>query len=189
MRACTDWRFVFLVNFFRENATLASGCGDSGPVFEESEIALKGGGGSRAGPWIPEGKLGFVSPHRNRNQSAARSLAEGLEDTLTLHRLGVFPLLGLSFKTTNCLESINALVEERCAKVDRWTNSNQRQRWLAMDQTEFRVFEVSFNSITTFPSPEAKNINGRVAIGHQNTSVRIAQSPTQSDSSKQLLYL
>ena len=67
----------------------------------------------------------------NRNQSAARSLAEGLEETLTLHRLGLFALLGLSFKTTNCLESINALVEERCAKVDRWTNSNQRQRWLA----------------------------------------------------------
>jgi putative transposase len=67
----------------------------------------------------------------DRNQSAARSLAEGLEETLTLHRLGVFALVGLSFKTTNCLESINALVEERCAKVDRWTNSNQRQRWLA----------------------------------------------------------
>ena len=67
----------------------------------------------------------------DRNQSAARSLAEGLEETLTLHRLGVFALLGLSFKTTNCLESIHALVEERCAKVDRWTNSNQRQRWLA----------------------------------------------------------
>ena len=67
----------------------------------------------------------------NCNQSAARSLAEGLEETLTLHRLGVFALVGLSFKTTNCLESINALVEERCAKVDRWTNSHQRQRWLA----------------------------------------------------------
>jgi len=67
----------------------------------------------------------------DRNQSAARSLAEGLEETLTLHRLEVFALLGLSFKTTNCLESINALVEERCAKVDRWTNSHQRQRWLA----------------------------------------------------------
>jgi len=66
-----------------------------------------------------------------RNQSAARSLTEGLEETLTLHRLGVFALIGLSFKTTNCLESINALVEERCAKVDRWTNSHQRQRWLA----------------------------------------------------------
>ncbi len=67
----------------------------------------------------------------DRNQSAARSLAEGLEDTLTLPRLGGGALVGLSFKTTNCLESINALVEERCAKVDRWTNSNQRQRWLA----------------------------------------------------------
>ena len=66
-----------------------------------------------------------------RNQSAASSLAEGLEETLTLHRLGMFAVLGVSFKTTNCLESINALVEERCAKVDRWTNSRQRQRWLA----------------------------------------------------------
>jgi len=50
---------------------------------------------------------------------------------LTLHRLGVYALLGSSFKTTNCLESVNALVEERCAKVDAWKNSSQRQRWLA----------------------------------------------------------
>ena len=66
-----------------------------------------------------------------RNQSAAASLAEGFEETLTLHRMGVFELLGKSFKTTNCLESVNALVEERCAKVDAWKNSNQRQRWFA----------------------------------------------------------
>lgn len=67
-----------------------------------------------------------------KNQSAAASLAEGLEETLTLHRLGVAALLGRSFKTTNCLESVNALVEERCAKVDAWKNSNQRQRWMAV---------------------------------------------------------
>ena len=66
-----------------------------------------------------------------RNQSAAGSLEEGLEETLTLHRLGVHAVLGRSFKTTNCLESVNALVEERCAKVDHWKNSSQRQRWLA----------------------------------------------------------
>ena len=66
----------------------------------------------------------------DRNQSAARSLAEGLEETLTLHRLGVYAVLGRSFKTTNCLESVNALVEERCAKIDHWKNSSQRQRWL-----------------------------------------------------------
>jgi transposase-like protein len=66
-----------------------------------------------------------------RTQSAARRLAEGREETLTLHRLGVFPLRGESFKTTNCLESINATVAERCDKVDHWVNSSQRHRWLA----------------------------------------------------------
>ena len=64
-----------------------------------------------------------------RNQSAADSLAEGLDETLTLHRLGVYGMLGRSLKTTNCLESVNALVEERCAKVDHWQSSSQRHRW------------------------------------------------------------
>jgi putative transposase len=67
----------------------------------------------------------------DRNQSAAGSLTEGLEETLTLHRLGLYGVLGRSLKTTNCLESVNALIEERCAKVDHWKTSNQRHRWLA----------------------------------------------------------
>ena len=67
----------------------------------------------------------------DRNQSAAGSLAEGRDETLTLHRLGLYGVLGRSLKTTNGLESVNALVEERCAKVDHWQNSSQRHRWLA----------------------------------------------------------
>jgi len=66
-----------------------------------------------------------------RNQSAMNSLDEGLEETLTLHRLGVFAILGASFKTTNCLESINSMAEQRCQKVDYWKNSSQKHRWLA----------------------------------------------------------
>ena len=65
------------------------------------------------------------------NESALKSLDEGLEETLTLHRLGVFRELGISLKTTNCLESLNSLVEQRVAKVDRWRTSDQKQRWLA----------------------------------------------------------
>ena len=65
------------------------------------------------------------------NESAVRSLDEGLEETLTLHRLGVGPALRRSLATTNGLESIFALVEQRIGKVDRWQNSNQKQRWLA----------------------------------------------------------
>jgi len=65
------------------------------------------------------------------NESAARSLTEGLEETLTLHRLGVVGELGRSFKTTNALESVMAQVEARTGKVDRWRTSDQKQRWLA----------------------------------------------------------
>jgi len=65
------------------------------------------------------------------NQSAAASLREGLEETLTLHCLGMFAKLGISLKTTNCLESIMSMAEERCGKVDSWKNSKQKHRWLA----------------------------------------------------------
>jgi len=65
------------------------------------------------------------------NESAVRSLDEGFEETLTLHRLGLFPLLGRSLKTTNIIESVNSQAEERCSKVDHWKNSNQKHRWLA----------------------------------------------------------
>ncbi len=65
------------------------------------------------------------------NESAATSLAEGLEETLTIHRLGLMPYLKDSFRTTNCLESLNSQVEQRTGKVKRWRTSNQRYRWLA----------------------------------------------------------
>lgn len=68
---------------------------------------------------------------RHVNLSAAESLAEGLEDTLTLHRLGLFPQLGRSLKTTNCIESLLAQVGQRTDKVDRWVTSEQKQRWVA----------------------------------------------------------
>jgi len=66
-----------------------------------------------------------------RNQSAVASLDEGFEETLTLHRLGVFALVGRSLKTTNVLESVNSQAERRCGRVDHWKNSSQKQRWLA----------------------------------------------------------
>jgi putative transposase len=65
------------------------------------------------------------------NESAVTSLDEGFEETLTLHRLGVFGALGTSLETTNCLESLNALVGQRTDKVDHWRTSDQKHRWLA----------------------------------------------------------
>jgi transposase-like protein len=65
------------------------------------------------------------------NVSAARSLAEGLEETLTLHRLNVVRELGLSFRTTNLIETMMARVEATTLRVDRWRTSDQKQRWCA----------------------------------------------------------
>ncbi len=65
------------------------------------------------------------------NLSAMKSLEEGFEETLTLHRLGLFTELGKSLKTTNLIESINSGLGQRTDKVDRWRNSEQKQRWVA----------------------------------------------------------
>ncbi len=85
------------------------------PTYDEAKTALK----------KIRNELGAL------NLSAVASLDEGFEETLTLHRLGLFAELGVSFKTTNCLESINGLVEQRTGKIDYWKNSEQKQRWLA----------------------------------------------------------
>lgn len=62
------------------------------------------------------------------NQSAVKSLEEGFEETLTLHRLGLFNELGISLKTTNCIESLMAQIGQKTDRVDYWKNSNQKQR-------------------------------------------------------------
>lgn len=65
------------------------------------------------------------------NKSALESLYEGLEETLTLHKLGMFGKLGESFKTTNCIENVNKQLATHTDRVDRWHHSDQRQRWVA----------------------------------------------------------
>lgn len=65
------------------------------------------------------------------NQSASNSLLEGLEETLTLHRLGLQLQLGRSMRTTNIVENVNSMIEKYLHRICYWKNSIQRQRWLA----------------------------------------------------------
>ena len=85
-------------------------------------------------PTYPEAKTALLKIRKElaiTNESAAQSLEEGLEETLTLHRLGLFIELGRSFKTTNIIESIQARIGQHTDKVDYWKNSNQKHRWIA----------------------------------------------------------
>jgi transposase-like protein len=65
------------------------------------------------------------------NESAVRSLEEGFEETLTIHRLGMHEELKRSFKTTNIIESVMAVVGQKTGKIDYCKNSNQKHRWVA----------------------------------------------------------
>lgn len=65
------------------------------------------------------------------NPSAARSLEEGLEDTLTVHRLRVPDKLRQTLRSTNPIESAFATVETVCRNVKRWQGGDQYLRWVA----------------------------------------------------------
>ena len=66
------------------------------------------------------------------NESAYNSIEEGMEESLTPHKLGLFEHLGTSLKTTNCIESVMLQIGQKTDKVDCWRNSNQKHRWLAV---------------------------------------------------------
>lgn len=90
-------------------------------------------------PDYTEAKAALMEIHvelEKLNRSAARSLLEGLEETLTLHRLGLFEQLGKSLKTTNCIENLNSQLSKYLGRVKRWMDSDQRQRWVAMGLLE-----------------------------------------------------
>ena len=65
------------------------------------------------------------------NISAANSLLEGLDETLTIHELGLSVELARSLSTTNCIEGFMSQLGAYTDKVDRWQNSNQIQRWVS----------------------------------------------------------
>ncbi len=65
------------------------------------------------------------------NPSAARSLEEGLEETLMVHQLKLPELLRRSLSSTNIIESVFSGVEDHCARVKRWRAGDHLQRWVA----------------------------------------------------------
>ncbi len=65
------------------------------------------------------------------NPSAAGSLQEGLEETLTLHRLGLPDQLRKSLQSTNLIESAISVAQTVASRVKRWRAGDMRLRWTA----------------------------------------------------------
>jgi len=64
------------------------------------------------------------------NPSAARSLGEGMEETLTVHKLHLPIQLRKTMASTNVIESAFSIVEQVCRNVKRWHDGDQRERWV-----------------------------------------------------------
>ena len=65
------------------------------------------------------------------HEAAANSLREGLEETLTIHRLAVTGALRRTLVTTNPIESAFDTVKTHARRVKRWRGSSMALRWIA----------------------------------------------------------
>lgn len=76
--------------------------------------------------------------------AAANSLREGLEETLTVHRLCVPELLRRTLRSTNPIESCFSATRNRCRNVKRWRSLEMVQRWVG---TMFLEVEARFRRV------------------------------------------
>lgn len=65
------------------------------------------------------------------NDRAAASLKEGMEETLTIHRLELPEVLRRSLLSTNIIESAFSRHRDVTRNVKRWRNADQKRRWAA----------------------------------------------------------
>jgi transposase-like protein len=67
---------------------------------------------------------------------AAASLREGLDETLTVLRLGVPPTLARTLRSTNAIESMIGICRDHSANVKRWRDGTMALRWCAAGMVE-----------------------------------------------------
>jgi len=69
---------------------------------------------------------------RNGHAEAATSVREGLEETLTVLKLGLPPRLRRFFATTNCIENLIGTLRHVTRNIKRWRDGDMRRRWIGL---------------------------------------------------------
>lgn len=86
---------------------------------------------------VAERELRSIAKHLElAHPGAAASLREGLEETLTVTRLGLPPSLLRTFKSTNPIESMISIARDATRNVKRWRNGTMAMRWIAAGMGE-----------------------------------------------------
>jgi transposase-like protein len=69
---------------------------------------------------------------RNGHADAGASVREGLEETLTVLKLGLPPALRRFFATTNCIENLIGTLRHVTRNIKRWRDGDMRRRWIGL---------------------------------------------------------
>jgi putative transposase len=84
-----------------------------------------------------EAELSALAAELERTHpGAAASLREGLDETLTVLRLGVPPTLARTLRSTNAIESMISICRDRSTNVKRWRDGQMALRWCAAGMVE-----------------------------------------------------
>src|SRR4051794_37630779 len=87
---------------------------------------------SLSDPVLAEQRLQLLVAELDRTwPDAAGSLREGLQDTLTLMRLGISGQLAKTLCSTNPCESMIEIIRRTQRNVKRWRDGDMRKRWTA----------------------------------------------------------
>jgi transposase-like protein len=78
----------------------------------------------------------LINTLKDAYPGAARSLEEGLDETLTVIDLGLPKALRQSLQTTNVIESPFSVVRQVARNVKRWRSGNMAERWAALGLME-----------------------------------------------------
>ena len=80
--------------------------------------------------------MGIANRLEETNVDAAKSLREGMHETLTIQRLGVGPHLARTLRSTNAIESMWEIVRAKHRNVKCWKAGDMRLRWAAAGMLE-----------------------------------------------------
>jgi transposase-like protein len=73
---------------------------------------------------------------QKKHPSAAASLREGLDETLTVMGLGLSPRLTRTFSTTNPIENMNGRIRSTARRVKHWNSGTMILRWVLVGVLE-----------------------------------------------------
>jgi putative transposase len=119
-----------------------------------------------------DGLRALASELEHSHPGAASSLSEGLEETLTLTRLGIRGRLKKTLASTNPIESMIEIIRRTSRNVKRWQNGDMCLRWTAAGmleaETQFRKV-VGYTDLAKLALAVERDLTTRRAPLHTTT--------------------